>query len=647
MRDESFDRTIRQKLAAHACAYHAADWSHLEAQLRVAFDRTIASKLATHRLSYSPEAWKAFEQALIHHFDQQVYQVLSTHELPYEPAAWAELAHRLEGDALLQAIASKLAFFELVFEPADWTTLSQQLDAHPLDTQLREQLDQYQATAPAEAWEAFEAFRESTFDQQLREKLLKADLADPATDWADMAAALDSHPLDTQLRAQLETHQVAYLSADWEDLSARLNAPFDALVRQKLGGHQLPYARGAWRQFAQAAPINVRPWRQWRNYAAAAAVVLLLLFNFGSWLWQEGRLSRLTKPLTSRNQPPAVAPADTTPISPADPTFAAVSPPAPASTAPDIQLAPPKAADPVTLAAVIPLAEGATPSEIWQEDALHKPLPTFPATGKQPDEAVALADPHAESPEIRLLSGLQPLGKNPFGLSPCLHKRGTHKLEAFNEARGPNLRLGLIGATSSTRAELNGANSEPGYTAGIRLEMLLDNSWTFVTGLQYGFNRFNHEYTIFASNGRTYRNAIDAELTLVQAPLIMRYTFPSSTNLSLYFQAGIVPMLSLQENYRIYDPNDPANQGIRTTDLRTALQPRDQARSLNTYVGNIHGGTGLEYSISDRLAVQVEPYFLLWLQRTQGSGSLGLEKQLYTSGVGFSLLYNLSPAQSL
>lgn len=54
---------------------------------------------------------------------------------------------------------------------------------------------------------------------------------------------------------------------------------------------------------------------------------------------------------------------------------------------------------------------------------------------------------------------------------------------------------------------------------------------------------------------------------------------------------------------------------------------------------------GLEYEVADRLGVYLEPHYLQHLQRTKGSNSLGLNKRLYSFGLGIGVQYRFAPTQ--
>jgi len=71
-------------------------------------------------------------------------------------------------------------------------------------------------------------------------------------------------------------------------------------------------------------------------------------------------------------------------------------------------------------------------------------------------------------------------------------------------------------------------------------------------------------------------------------------------------------------------------------------EPQTQDWSFNTYPGTINLSAGLEYRFDNKLAIQAEPYTLLSLQQTKGSGSLNLRKKMYTVGLAFSVIYGFS-----
>jgi hypothetical protein len=237
--------------------------------------------------------------------------------------------------------------------------------------------------------------------------------------------------------------------------------------------------------------------------------------------------------------------------------------------------------------------------------AIHALAPAAPAPGPAPDPA----------------------------FRPAAHRR-RHTLTG--------LKLGLYAANTATRAELSGPAAPPGFTAGIRVEKEIRKGWSLVSGLMLSRKQFSYEYYVILD--RSYPHAIDGSLTLLEAPLLVRYRFAANrnpqSNIWLYAQGGMVTALSLSEDYQHFDPTNPVNGGIPLAQPRL-LKPAEYRRSLITYPGNVFFAIGTELKLSSRMTFQIEPYVQQSLQRTKGSGALGLEKKLYTWGIGATASYSL------
>lgn len=227
--------------------------------------------------------------------------------------------------------------------------------------------------------------------------------------------------------------------------------------------------------------------------------------------------------------------------------------------------------------------------------------------------------------------------------SPFLDGQATLSLLVPPDSRPPEMRIGLIGSITSTKAELSGPQTDPGYLGGMRFEMVINPRWHIVTGLTYGLRRFSHTY-FTTIDDQPVPNALDGTMRVVEVPLMLRYHFPSEGKLSLYLQGGVVTVVSIEETYNHFDPSDPANKGAFDP-IPRRLRAKEQAWSLNTYPGNVEVALGLEYELNSRFALQVEPFFQQSLQRTKGSGSLGLEKKLYTTGITFGTVFRLNEPQ--
>ncbi|RMG68734.1 MAG: PorT family protein, partial [Bacteroidetes bacterium] len=242
---------------------------------------------------------------------------------------------------------------------------------------------------------------------------------------------------------------------------------------------------------------------------------------------------------------------------------------------------------------------------------------------------------------------LRPL-KNRFASNalafPQAPAHGLDLLDPMASRPAPELRLSLYGGTAGTQAELNAPERQGGYTSGLRLEMKINEGWSVVSGLLYSRKRFAHRYPVVRNNLPEW-GKLEGDLSMIEVPLLLRYNYPLSHKLRVYAQFGLVTAVSLAENYTDFNPNDPVNALASRRADPEDLNPNELSWSLNTYPGNLQIATGLEYAFSDKLALQVEPYFQQSLQRTKGSASLGFQKKLYTTGIATALVFRLNAPQ--
>ena len=625
MPEAFIDRIIREKLQHLSLSPAPGDWEALRAQLEAAFDAALRAQLAQATLPLVPEDWQAFAESLDAAFDEALRQRLSAHEAELNPVDWPLMAALLSPFSVDSIVAQGLTPHVEAPEPGDWEALAAQLDAHPLDTQVRAGLTQLErAAANPPDWDDMAQYMDDSFDASLRDRLEGYTLPYDAAAWPAMAAQLDQHPVDTLVREGLEGYALSPLMQDWLDMIHRLEAPFDALVREKLGHHFVAYRAADWRRMAArlAGPRESIPPRPVRRYLVAAAVVLLLLFTGGGIRQWVKQATPGTSPARMTALPSVVAPA------PED----AIAPAVSASSAPSV------APLPSRLAAVRPLAPGglapATPAL-----AVAAPLPI--ALGDTAVPAATTPPTRRAGPALKSLS--QPGNARSLAF-PLAQARGLDLLDPMAANPSPELRLSLYGGTAGTQAELNAPDRGPGYTTGLRLEMKLNDGWSVVTGLLYSRKRFSHRYPVLR-NGLPEWGKLQGDLSLIEAPLLLRYHYPLSRKLSVYGQFGVVTTVSLAENYTDFNPNDPVNaQASRRADPED-LNPNQLSWSLNTYPGNVQVAAGLEYALGDRWALQVEPYFQQSLQRTKGSASLGFQKKLYTTGIATSLVFRLNGAE--
>ncbi|MEZ4827274.1 MAG: porin family protein [Bacteroidia bacterium] len=571
------------------------------------------------------------------YFDKLIREKLHNLEVPFSPEDWEEMEFDLEmSDTATEGFAD--ADSTTVLAGGEEVFVNDSLN--DFDLKIEEKLADLTESTDPDAWDEFvQNLDEADFDQVFSDKLSDLSLPYRASDWSLMAQGLDDSPFDTAVRNALETLELPYVSSDWYILSDSLAAPFDHIIRDRLKTLGFGFRGRDWRRMAVmlnqevvSEGIAEPAWfANWKNYLSAAAVVALLLLTF-RWSAEVRSLSRPEKRYTEYHAP-VFQPENGRVMSS---TFSGNWQQA---TPADLN----SSSTPVQISASNDKPSPQVAAQVFASDVILPQKPEyeemFPGNFNLTEiNTVAAGDFPMEIPLVEPVPVYESadLGYSPLNLSPGFK---ASPLPAHRPS--PGIRVGAYGGYTQTKAELSN-RSETGFMAGTRLEFLINDNWSVVSGIHYGVKQFRFEYQIFAP--QRFDRAVDANLKVLEAPLLIRYNFPSTTPLNLYALTGIVTTVSISENYWEYDPNAPANQGIDRNLLRQQNLPTDE-RSLNTYVGNIYAAGGLEYQFNDHIAFQVEPYFQMNIQRTKGSGARGFEKQLYTSGFSFSLMYNLSKQQ--
>lgn len=464
----------------------------------------------------------------------------------------------------------------------------------------------------------------SPLDLAVTAQLSQFELPFQPDDWNDFAVRLDGSPFDQLVRAKLSGFELEPAPTDWLDMAEQLDQPAFAHIRQQLAPYEIGFRQADWRLFLRQQ-LGIRPWYvDWRKWSGIAAVLLLFgLLLSGPFADQAARLSRQ---VVNRVRPALSAPVPGSNPEPAttDPAFLAAStpehlPPAPQHTAPtDIQPLKPQTATPL-------------PASAFQQLVAEEP---------------SAAKIESQAEELDTRSGL---------IRRILPRQSHWQSLAFPQS-GPfwasqqakryqlhSLGLGLFGSWGRTRAELSSREASNGYQTGIRVELGLNEEVSLITGIQYEERSFSQRFFSFTPSQTSVENLIQADFQLAEVPLFVRYYIPLAPKVRVYGQTGVVAMVSMKESYQLYQYRGELRPVSRTDGNPQSLSKPTggQLRSLETYVGNIYGGIGVTASLSKRLQFHAEPFALVSLQKTKGSGSLGVEKRMYHVGVGAALMYYL------
>ncbi|MEO1417418.1 MAG: porin family protein [Bacteroidota bacterium] len=658
MPDTSLELLIKRKLEALQLPYRPSDWIDMETRLDQAFDAHVRELLTHYTFPLAPEAWKDFLSHIQDRWDADIEKLLSTHEVTYTPESWASLKADLDGQTWEVLLIQKLQALDLPLDLQSWQALEQLLDQYSEDSLLRNKLARHELSFEAADWDSFEQFRNETFDHTLKEKLTSLDMMEgPA--WDQLAEALDGNAFDHSIRKLLVDFQVPFHPTHWMEMQDRLESHFDALLRQKLVQYRSSPVRKDWvalssmlrEEGLQRTPvIAMRPWMR----GAVAAAILLLFLMVGT-IWQ----GTPQKPWFSFKQvlkeaTRVVRPSDST--SREEPQLASNI----SSSAPSTQVSTDLAADTQPLD-IHPLADLSQIDVLSQsaQDAIASPRPSVVTAAlnvvAQQERESASHEAFEEAPMIMsAYREIQAIKRDyAIALAGEIQENKEASLSGKLGSRVPDLAFGVHGGFTMTKVELNGPRSDPGYSAGLRMKLKLNDKWAIVSGLQYGEKRFYYEYLSSEnpespSTGLGNRSAlsstnvkaIQGDFVLVDLPLLLRYTIPSENPLRLYVQGGMMNTISLREDYVDFDPQSAINSALPEISSVAGLEGADFARNLKTYPGNIYVSIGIEFPVAKNSYVEIEPYFLQNLQRTKEAEGLDIRKRLYTTGVSLSFMFD-------
>lgn len=409
-------------------------------------------------------------------------------------------------------------------------------------------------------------------------------------DWEAFSAQLDEHPLDTAVRASLAQLELAGAEADWPLMEHELNTPFYQQVRSQLDGYETPYLSRDWALMRemlrkQGMYRSMTGWATWTTVGLAACIS----FVIGIFLLKGPVLYRGPYPGPVLAQSAVATPP---PLSPAIQSYR-----------------------PESQAAMQVSATGMdTRSEEFRADVVSQEIiPVAPTlseamvlTGIRPPQALIAWEP------------VNQISFDPIEARPEPRKR-------------PVVRLGFLLGPTGTNAELTDPAS-PGWAAGLRTEVQLSERFSILTGIFASEKRFVNRSYVFGNSSqvslRDEASAVDVEgfFQTIEAPLLIRCYLPSEEKVRIYAQAGAVTMVALQENYKKTPVKAEGSGSL-------SRQPIVSSRRFNTYAGNVQAAMGMEYEVKPGISLQIEPYFQLGLQRTEGSGSLGTQKKLYSAGL--------------
>ncbi|MEO1216236.1 MAG: outer membrane beta-barrel protein [Bacteroidota bacterium] len=678
MHDQHIEELIKQKLKQLELLLDPRDWKILSDKFSTALENHIAKKLATYEVSADPQDWPKLNALLNEAFDIQIKDILSSHEIDLNPSDWGLIATELDENPFDTTIAKGLHNYEIDMKQEDWNAFASQLDESVIDTRVREQLAQFELEAQQGDWEAFESRIEENFDEQVKSKLAAISLNAAPQDWKEMARLIDGDTFLSDVRESLEGVEMTASHGDWRAMEDKLNQPLYTTFQEKFAFMSIAPLKGDWKAMKArlqededtAVPIPL-PWYGQARYLAAASVLILFLVA-PFWIGKDGRnpassfISSIingdreaaSDDIKLENSPSEVDMIDNVIASRSStPTTATSKTPVVSTLLNSTDIV--SGAGELAFESVA--AGISSPQRLEAQPALDFEIDPnlvdgVPFETRQNEEKSKKADPKIDMVGPRREGFLREIPfkafANPWMMSRESHSKGIKQISIFKRRRSP-FRIGLFAGSSKSAVELNALRSTSArklgetFRAGLRAEFNIKGNLHFVTGLNYERRHFDHAFQYLrqgANSGeiQAVDQFISADLELVQLPLLLRAYAPSKGNLSIYVQGGLVPMVSLKESYRLWEGDEIGSSLPFQLTEDLSGDPQTQDWSFNTYPGTINLSAGLEYRFDNNLAIQAEPYTLLSLQQTKGSGSLNLRKKMYTVGLAFSVIYGFS-----
>lgn len=623
-------------------------------------------------------------------FEQHIRDKLADYQAQFEQNDWALIAEELDQADWDSQIRTKLVGYEAPFDLGDWQFMANHLDS-PFDTYIRKQLTHFTSRFNPADWARMAQLLDDSLESSIRARLEDHSVPfRPVSDWPLMVNALDLN-FDDAIRDKFAGYsQESEMAADWELIASELVPAFDQVVQEKLEAHSAPYHEMEWLRMAAVLDAaddddGVAWYVRWQTYAVAASFILLAMLGVGSLqvlsekIWPPTELASEVIPSEEKlaSAETETAGNNTGTPSPNQTRDAIVS-----SQEPDTDESSEESV--LATAGVVTLTEGELTDQTAASNrvtnsieaidlastALQQDIPlplstTLASVGSVEDINVnvlpgELQEGTADNTEPRLMADSRKSRKD-IELTAISHQnkeiglgffqssfeellgKNAPNLDSRVNLKNPEVRLGIYTGSTHSVAELNDA-SKPGYAVGLRAEIRFDDAWSIVSGISYTNKQLSHNYYIFADDRTQWENILDAKIKSLEVPVLVRYRFPATENqkVQLYAQAGIATMVTLEESYARYNPLSFENSDRISRNVdRDQHIPTNQRFTLNTYVGNIQAAAGIEYKVSKRLSLELEPYFQWGLQ------PMGTEqKQLHTVGVGAAMIYNLNNKSS-
>jgi len=609
------EKIIAEKIAGHFAEMMPEDWQILDKTLQeTAFDNLVVNSLLQHEVTMPASDWADFEKELdIQNFDNQ-FQTLQTYEMPLEMSLWQELDADLTAAPFEAIFAEKLNNLTHPPSPKDWGEMASKLNQAAFDTAVAKHLQTHEmAYLPAD-WKLMEALLDKNDEKPVagfwdwRKLAILGALLLGGTgatllwtkfDGKQLPKAVmgEPKPYEKEVKSRVESlPEVKELKKD--ETKKPENEQVDAsnslsLNKQNQGNrlNSLLHHKGIKvEQKTQSAPTQD---------LSSTKVETQFSQNDQNVFLENVKAERKAKmENVSRNVlPPVISiPSD-----------------AKSENIPSEKNVPILKETKVEPAKDIPIK-----AEIFAQNKTQVSENKVVKTG---NELISKKQNLAEIIQIG-------------SISPLILQNFHTKVDASlgqKEILPSAISLGFYASPLQSVAELNNKGKN-GFSAGLRMEIGTEKD-AFVTGALYADKRFETRYFKYSAKfQQNYEHLLRGHVQEIGLPLLYKRNFSLTKGLSLYAQGGLVPVITLSENYEHADPTNPANVGI--ADL-SRMKMVEQEKYYHAYFGYAQASPGLQYRYK-HFSAFIEPYFQWGVQRMSAE-----QKRINSYGLGFGVLYRI------
>jgi hypothetical protein len=642
----NMDSIFQQKINGLEMPFQVADWSLMEKILDTSFvegkvnmteniteaERIIAEKIEGHAMESMPEDWQMFEKTLQENtFDNLVANSLLQHEIAMPASDWADF----EKDLTTQNFDNQfqtLQNYEMPLEMGLWEDLDADLTAAP-------------------------------FEAIFAEKLNNVTQNPPHKDWAEMASKLDQADFDVAVSKHLQLHEMTYLPADWKVMVALLDKNEEkpvagfwdwrkfailgalllggtgaALLWTKFDGKQLPKAvigepkpydkevKSSVESLPKVDDAKKEEAEKPENKQVNAEIVKHSLSS--NKQNQPNRLSFIQQNKGVKVEKKAeLNQTNRLNLAYADFQFLQNDggEKVEGNTSPVISVPIEKKLENVPVERNIPVLEKT------KDDSTKNTAPETKVFAENKSQVVenkvvdaenALIPEKQKSFEIRQIGSVSPL------IMQNLHTNVTIPISPKNTLPSA-ISLGWYASPLQSLAELN-SKGKNGFSTGLRMEIGTETD-AFVTGALYADKRFETRYFKYSAKfQQNYEHLLRGHIQEIGLPFLYKHNFKVAKGFSLYAQGGLIPIVTIREEYEHADPTNAANVGV--SDL-SRMKMDVEEKAYHKYLGYAQFSPGLQYKYK-HFSVFAEPYFQWGMQRMSTE-----QKRMSSYGVGFGFLY--------